>query len=70
MQFNHAPAAVSAMFDDPNLVSTAGLVPMLRLAQHPGLDRLTHSQLSVPTDKWAVSTSVDSLFADQAAVAV
>ena len=31
MQFKHAPAAVSAVFDDPNLVSAAGLVPMLRL---------------------------------------
>ena len=28
MQFKHAPAAVSAVFDDPNLVSAAGLVPM------------------------------------------
>ncbi|NYD53336.1 hypothetical protein [Microbacterium pseudoresistens] len=26
MQFKHAPAAVSAVFDDPNLVSAAGLV--------------------------------------------
>ncbi len=41
MQFKHAPAAVSAVFDDPNLVSAAGLVPMLRLAQHAGLDRLS-----------------------------
>lgn len=51
MQFKHAPAVVSAMFDDPNLVSAAGLVPMLRLAQHAGLDRLSQSRLSVPTDK-------------------
>lgn len=41
------------MFDDPNLVSAAGLVPMLRLAQHAGLDRLARSRLSVPTDKGA-----------------
>lgn len=51
MQFKHAPAAVSAVFDDPNLVSAAGLVPMLRLAQHAGLDQLSQSRLSVPTDK-------------------
>jgi hypothetical protein len=51
MQFKHAPAAVSVVFDDPNLVSAAGLVPMLRLAQHAGLDRLSQSRLSVPTDK-------------------
>jgi hypothetical protein len=43
MQFKHAPAAVSAVFDDPNLVSAAGLVPMLRLAQHAGLMELAQS---------------------------
>ncbi|SJN25563.1 hypothetical protein FM104_04915 [Microbacterium esteraromaticum] len=51
MQFKHAPAAVSAVFDDPNLVSAAGLVPMLGLARKAGLDELTQSRLSVPTDK-------------------
>lgn len=51
MQFKHAPAAVSAVFDDPNLVSAAGIVPMLRLAQLSGLDRLAQSGLTVPTDK-------------------
>ena len=53
MQFKHAPAAASAVFDDPNLVSTAGLVPMLRLARSAGLDELSQSRLSVPTDKGA-----------------
>ncbi|PZU41722.1 MAG: IS1380 family transposase [Microbacterium sp.] len=51
MQFKHAPAAVSAVFDDPNLVSAAGLVPMLRLAQRAGLAELAQDRLSVPTDK-------------------
>ena len=49
MQF--APAAVSAVFDDPNLVSAAELVPMLRLAQRAGLAELAQGRLSVPTDK-------------------
>jgi hypothetical protein len=53
MQFKHAPAAVSAVFDDPNLVSTAGLVPMLRLACSAGVDELARDRLSVPTDKGA-----------------
>lgn len=53
MQFKHAPAAVSAVFDDPDLVSSAGLVPMLRLARSAGLDRLSQSRLSVPTDRGA-----------------
>ncbi|PWD41101.1 hypothetical protein ACN93_21070 [Gordonia paraffinivorans] len=51
MQFKHAPVAVSAVFDDPNLVSVAGLVPMLRLARSAGLDELAQSRLSVPTAK-------------------
>ena len=51
MQFKHAPAAVSAVFDDPNLVSAAGLVPMLRLAQQAGLAELVQGRLTVPTDK-------------------
>ena len=51
MQFKHAPAVVSAVFDDPNLVSAAGLVPMLRLAQQAGLAQLAHDRLTVPTDK-------------------
>ncbi len=53
MQFKHAPpAAVSAVFDDPNLVSAAGLVPMLRLARSAGgLDELACERLSVPTDR-------------------
>ena len=53
MQFKHALAAVSAVFDDPNLVSAAGLVPMLRLARSAGLDELARERLSVPTDKGA-----------------
>jgi hypothetical protein len=46
MQFKHAPTAVSAAFDDPNLVSVAGLVPMLRLAQRAGLAELAHDPAS------------------------
>ncbi len=53
MQFKHAPSAVSVLFDDPNLVSAAGLVPMLRLAQAAGLASLAQQRLSVPTDKGA-----------------
>src|SRR5690606_5476158 len=53
MQFKHAPAAVSAVFDDPNLVSAAGLVPVLRLARSAGLAELAQGRLSVPTDKGA-----------------
>ncbi|MEE1807669.1 IS1380 family transposase [Streptomyces sp. BE133] len=41
MQSSHALSAVSAAFDDANLVAYAGLVPMMRLAERCGLARLT-----------------------------
>jgi len=41
------------VFDDPNLVSSAGLVPVLALARSAGLGRLADQHLSVPTDKGA-----------------
>jgi len=40
-------------FDEPNLVSAAGLVPVMRLAQDAGLVRLADEWLTVPTDKGA-----------------
>src|SRR6476661_2315116 len=44
---------MSARFDDPNLVSAAGLVPVLALADLAGLRRLADQHPSVPTDKGA-----------------
>jgi hypothetical protein len=40
-------------FDDPNLVSVAGLVPVLALAESAGLRDLADEHLTVPTDKGA-----------------
>ena len=57
MQFKHAPVAVSAVFDDPNLVSFAGLVPVLALARTVGLQELAQTHLTVPTDKGANAPS-------------
>ena len=53
MQLCHTSAATSAVFDDPNLVSSAGLVPVLALARSAGLGELAQKYLSVPTDKGA-----------------
>lgn len=53
MQVSHKPAAVSVSFDEPNLVSAAGLVPVMRLAKDAGLHGLADEWLSVPTDKGA-----------------
>ncbi len=41
------------MFDEPNLVSSAGLVPVLALAESAGLQKLADQHLSVPSDKGA-----------------
>ena len=40
--------SVSAVFDDPNLVSAAGLVPALAMARRAGLNELAGRYLSVP----------------------
>jgi hypothetical protein len=53
MQLSHTPAATSAVFDDPNLVSSAGLVPMLALAESAELGTLAREHLTVPSDKGA-----------------
>jgi hypothetical protein len=49
----HTLRATSAAFDDPNLVSAGGLVPVLALAESAGLRDLADEHLSVPTDKGA-----------------
>lgn len=51
MQLSHTRPVASACFDDPNLMSCAGLVPMAALAQQCGLAALANEHLSVPTDK-------------------
>src|SRR5689334_4528112 len=47
MRLAHARRAIDARFDDPNLVSCAGLVPVMALAQRCGLDRLLAERLTV-----------------------
>jgi hypothetical protein len=42
---------VRAAFDDPNLVSCAGLVPVMRLAQQAGLHDAVADRVRLPTDK-------------------
>ena len=56
------------MFDEPNLVSAAGLVPLMGLAESAGLQDLADERLSVPTDKGAnAGLKVASLVAGMAA---
>src|SRR5699024_3600838 len=51
MQLSHTRPVVSAVFDEPNLVSSAGLVPLMGLARRAGLRELGDEHLSVRTDK-------------------
>src|SRR5450830_2153057 len=68
MQLFHTPPVASAVFDDQNLVSFAGLVPLMALARRAGLARLADTWLSVPTDKGAnAGLKVCSLVAGMAA---
>ncbi len=53
MKLSHTRSATSAVFDDPNLVSSAGLVPVLALADSVGFRTLAGEHLSVPGDKGA-----------------
>jgi len=47
MRLLHAAARTHATFDDPNLVSHAGLVPAVRLAQNVGLEDLARQHVRV-----------------------
>ena len=68
MQVSHAARSAVASFDDPNLVSAAGLLPVVRLAEKAGLRRLADQWLSVPTDKGAnAGAKVASLVAGMVA---
>src|SRR3954468_4971107 len=53
MQLSHTRPVVSAVFDEPNLVSSAGLVPVMALAGKARLRELADERLTVPTDKGA-----------------
>lgn len=53
MQLSHTRPVVSAVFNEPNLVSSAGLVPVMALAGKAGLRELADQRLTVPTDKGA-----------------
>jgi hypothetical protein len=57
MQLSHTVSALSVAFDDPNLVSSAGLVPVLALARRCGLHDAAGESLSVPSPNAAVKTA-------------
>ena len=68
MQLSHTRPVASASFDEPNLVSAAGLIPLMGLARKAGLRELGDKHLSVPTDKGAhAGLKLSSLVAGMAA---
>ena len=68
MQLSHMRPVAGAVFDEPNLVSCAGLVPVAALARDAGLRALVDEHLSVPTDKGAnAGLKVGSLVAGMVA---
>ncbi len=48
MRVSHGVGAVSVRFDEPNLVSCAGLVPVLRLAERAGLHEDVDRRVRLP----------------------
>lgn len=60
MQSSHAAAAVSAAFDDPNLVARAGLVPVMRLAERCGLARLVADKVKLSGAKNSAGAAADA----------
>ncbi|MFE5098227.1 IS1380 family transposase [Streptomyces sp. NPDC056638] len=60
MQVSHTPAAVSAAFDDPNLIAYAGLLPVLRLAERCGLSRLVAEKVKLTGAKNGAGAAADA----------
>src|SRR5215210_2364561 len=68
MQLSHTRPVASATFDEPNLLSAAGLVPLMALARKADLRELADERITVPTDKGAnAGLKLSSLVAGMAA---
>jgi Transposase DDE domain group 1 len=65
MQLSHDPVAIDAVFDEGNLVSCAGLAPVMALGERAGLSELLAERLSVSSPN--APTKVTSLLAGMVA---
>ncbi len=63
MQLSHTPGRMSATFDEPNLVGSAGLVPAVGLADRVGLVELADTMLTVPGAKGCAGAKVACVLA-------
>jgi hypothetical protein len=52
MRLSHDPPKISGCFDDPNLVSRAGLVPVMGLAERAGLAALIRDYVHITARAW------------------
>ena len=67
MQLSHASAAMSPVFDEPNLIVSAGLIPTVGLAAQIGLSRLAYEHVRVPVVGANAGAKVMSLVAGMCA---
>jgi hypothetical protein len=65
MQLSHDPVAIDAVFDEGNLVSCAGLAPVMALGERAGLSELLAEHLSVSSPN--APTKITSLLAGMVA---
>ena len=61
MQLCHTPGSLSAVFDEPNLIGSAGLVPAAALAGQVGLSDLADESVRVPGSKGCAGAKVMSV---------
>ena len=57
MQLSHTVSTMSVAFDDPNLVASVGLVPVLALVSRCGLHQSVAQSLTVPSPNVAIKVS-------------
>ena len=63
MRLSHTVGRMSALFDEPNLIGSAGLVPAVALADRIGLAELVDRVLTVPGAKGCAGVKVTSVLA-------
>ena len=61
MQLSHTTGRMSASFDEPNLIGSAGLVPAVALADRIGLAELADELLTVPGAKSCAGVKLTSV---------
>ena len=57
MQLSHDPGVIDAVFDEGNLVSCAGLAPVLALAERAGLSQLLAERVTVASPNAALKVT-------------